>query len=392
VPEDGGGLQFVLDEPGPHDSADDVLELGAHRRMRPAALITALTLALVAAVVLAVVNGHSGASPRPVSVASRAPLPPPSSAPLSLTPPLDLSPPIEGTLLAVALGPTRRYVLTDQQLVVEDVGSGAELASASMSLPAIRLGVPTYQLALDATGDHLWIVPEDGTSSSVFELDAVDLQELGAVTVSDPIQGSAVLDGVLYLATSSGVRAVNAAAHTAPVLPGLAGDATGIAADPARDVLVIAKAGFPTKLVVIRPGSRVAVATASLQLAVGAIVVVQGQTWVQGYGVVGPGLVRLDASTLQPAQSVVIGAGATLVAIGTRVLWVRSGAAGTQLSCIDAVTGAVSQSFSAPAGVIVSQHLSARSRVGVALLATSGATSGAGASTIVPLALAGCAG
>jgi hypothetical protein len=108
-----------------------------------------------------------------------------------------------------------------------------------------------------------------------------------------------------------------------------------------------------------------------------------GRVWVGGYRFAGGGgawLARLAPTTLQPIDSSPLadqlGPGAVLVASGIRVIWVRSGAGGDDLWCVDGRTGRAEQHW----------------RIGGVVTSTAGTAAVDVVGRVQPLQLHGCAG
>jgi hypothetical protein len=366
-------VDFLSGDAGPESGAD-VLEYG--RRRRPPRWVWLVAAALVVALVVAVAvfrhgSRHLRAAKRPstsVSVAA----PPPVGSALPLASP--------SAALDVWASAGEVWVLQPGRLTLLDDLTSLR-AAGSFTLGRADPDSRTVMVVDPAFG-VLWVVVEGGTASRVLEFNAFTLDESRELTLPK-ISGAAALRGHLYL--TSGVRLIDipwgAAPHTVATAP--AGTSLGsIAADPTRSQLLLIDYGSPTHLWIWQPGHALTLTTAPLAFAKGTIAVAHGQVWVAGYGQSGAALLHLAASAndLTPVDisplSGGLGPGALVVASGQQVLWVRSGAGGDDLWCIDADTGRDLQHWNLDGAVT--------STAGTAVIATS---SGAR-----PLHLSGCPG
>lgn len=245
----------------------------------------------------------------------------------------------------------------------------------------------TPVLLVDPSFGTLWLVIQGSSPGRVLEFDAFTLSQRRASTL-DTIKSAAALNGHLYL--TSGPRLIDIAPDTAPrnITTGRASGLFGVIADPTqrtRPRLLILDSGFPSHVWTYRPGGNLTKTSAPLPFGKGSIAVAGGHIWVGGFGQTGAVLMQLAARASAPHDLTPVGVspltdglgpGALIVGSGQHVFWVRSGAGGDDLWCVDADTGRVDQHWNLSGAVA--------STSGTAVIATQ-----AGAA---PLHLAGCAG
>jgi hypothetical protein len=208
------------------------------------------------------------------------------------------------------------------------------------------------RLLLAADGSTLWLVLEGVRHSEVLAFDAFTLVRRSGMEFPD-ISSAAVLDGHLYVI--SGGSLVDIPAAGSPHLVGTPTSLVQVAADPGRSMLLLLDGGSPTNVSIYRPGADGTASSLALPLAKGSIAVAHGNVWVGGFGNTAAVLVRLNrtasGTTGASPLATALHAGAVIVASGQRVFWVRDGAGGDELWCVDADTGKVSQHWTVPGPV-----------------------------------------
>lgn len=389
---DPAEFRFVVDRrPAEFDDEsglDDVIEFGVRRPPSRALVVVAVVLMVAGATAAIVLRHHN----RGAGVAS-------TTRPVVATvSPTGASVPVLGArvdpavsdAVDMALAAGRLYVVSLTSLSAVDVQTGRVVADVVVGgLQDYETG-PAYRLTVDEAAGQIWLLREDGARPAyALEFDAQTLHRGATVPIPGTIQGSAVLHGRVYLATSGGVRELSGT--SAPLLRGVEGAADAIAADTVEDRLIVADAGSPTKVVALRPGAAEPAVTADLPVDKVSLAVVRGTIWAAGYGGGAAVLDRLDSHTLRvigSAGAVVseLSPGADVVATGSRAFWVRAAPGDTRLWCLDGATGSVAQSWPDLPGPVASQNppAPATSRIGLAYVAPIGAVS--------MLTLAGCAG
>jgi hypothetical protein len=324
------------------DDDDEVLEPGRRPLPRWAVtLVAALVLAAVVAAVAARLTRGGPAAPRAGSA---------TAAP---------SPTVPITQVAdsadVVVAGDRAYVLTHGVVYALDTGQpGLPAAAAPAPITGLDLteSAATDHLVLDGVNGRLWMVTYSPAPATVVEFDAAGLTQLRRMTISTAVNGAAVLDGILYLATPTGVTAINPVTAELDGVSSFGGSVDGIVADPTRHRLLLWRHGDRLELLAFAPVAppRQPLGWVPAPFAKGSLLVIDATIWAGGYGQSGAVLVRLDPSSLMPtggdsAVTPQVGPGAVLVAAGRSVLWVRSGLGGSGLWCVDGATGAVLQSW-----------------------------------------------
>ena len=366
-------VEFLSGHAGPESGAD-VLEFG--RRRRPPRWVWLGAAALVVALVVAVaVSRHGSRHPRAAkspstSVSVVVPQPAGSALPLAS----------HSAALDVWASAREVWVLQPGHLtLLDDLTS--RRSAGSFHLAAREPDSKTVMVVDPAFG-MLWVAVEGVGVGRVLEFNAFTLDQFRELTLP-AISGAAALRGHLYV--TSGARVVDIRRGAAPrtVATAPAGTSLGsIVADPSRSRLLLIDSGSPIRLWIWRPGHALTLTSGPLAFAKGTIAVAHGQVWVGGYGQSGAALLHLAASAndLTPVDisplTGGLGPGALIVASGQRVLWVRSGAGGDDLWCMDADTGRELQHWNLDGAVT--------STAGTAVIATS--------SGVRPLQLSGCPG
>jgi hypothetical protein len=359
---------------------EELLDTGPQRRP---GLVLALALVAVAGLAVALaVHAQSSHTKHPRHVAapahrSRAPTPAATSRPPAAVP---IRPPITDAV-DVALSANRLYVVRLGSLTALDVPTHSVVANVRVPELAAFDSGPDYRAVLDRSAGRLWLVREAGVIPALaIEFDASTLARKATVHLLGTVQSATVLDGRVFLATEHGVRELSPGSTRARLVPGTGGFVGWVAADPLRDRLLVANAGFPTRLVAISPDGTVQ-RTASLPFGGVELAVTRGVIWAAGFGAAGARIARLDPSTLAPVGDATLATrlfpGAQFVAAGSSVVWVRGGVDNSDLWCMDGRTGRVSQRFPSVPGPVVSLGGPAppNSRIAYAYVASSGVVS-----------------
>ena len=354
-------VEFLSDEGSPQPD-DDLLELGRRRRYpRWAWLIALAALAgLVAAAIVSrpSAHNHPGAA---------GPTPTPTFTP-------DFDAVASAMAIDVAVAGHETWVLHFDRISLVDDRSAVR-ASAPYH-PDVTDADPDQQLLVDPAAGVAWVVVAGATGGEVIEYDAFTLHEQRIVPIGE-VTGAAVFGGRLYLASGRLLVAIAPGAEPRTVATSPTGVFYGVAGDRADDRLFVLDAGWPTTVWSLRPGGRLDAVVGTLTLGKGSLAVAAGRLWVGGYGPRGAVLERvLPGTPFRSRLADQLGPGALVVAAGERVVWVRDGAGGSGLWCIDAITGRTAQYWDLIGPV--------SSTSGVAVVATPGGP--------VHLHLSGCAG
>lgn len=197
-------------------------------------------------------------------------------------------------------------------------------------------------LVPDPAHGVLWIVAETSGPGMALEFDAHTLRQLRRYVLGT-IAGAAVLDGRLYVVSGPYLVALGGTKppRTVAVSPSTA--FAGIAADPARDRLVVVDSEGPAHLWTYRPGGALDPIPVRLPVANGSLAVIGGQIWVGAYEGGGGGAVLLhvtEPANGRPARVGEVGPDALMAGTGAGVVWVRGADPGSNaLWCVDARTG-----------------------------------------------------
>jgi hypothetical protein len=203
------------------------------------------------------------------------------------------------------------------------------------------------RLILDIPDGTMWVLNVNSGANTATEFDMLSLKPLRSVGVPATIYDAVVLDGRLYLATSTGIDIVRPGT---PKLVGITTTSTPpqvLAADGDNHVVLALAPGTDGRLVTIsndgalvRPGPVLGVVTPTLARMNGAL-------WVGGVGSSG-GVRRFDETTMLPMDDDVgngrsidrtIGAGLEVTA-GVADIWAYSPSS-LRLYCVDTNSGAV---------------------------------------------------
>jgi hypothetical protein len=377
-------IEVRSDDAGPVPADDDVVELGRPQVPRRSTALICITVAAVAVALLAVRATHrhrpaAGATPAPTLVSAPVVAPPDG---LGDVVDLGRSQVFDAVLAGESLYALQLGRLT---LTAPPVGSRPAAEGSRRVDPGLPASAyPSASLVLDRPKQRLWIVVEDIPGGQLLEFDAGTLQPLRHSSWPEQISGSAVLAGHLFLSTPSGI--VDFAPGAARPIPisALHGWSGWIAADPRRGRLLVLDSGWPTKVLVYRPGASRAAIQSVLPFGKASLgITADGTIWAGGYGTrfSQAVLVLLNPRTLQPvlfsSLAARLGPGAVIEAAGDGSLWVRSGSSSEDLWCVDGRTGEVTQLWNDAVGTVTSER-------GAAYLASG--------TVVRPFALAGCAG
>lgn len=332
---------------GPEPGAD-VLDFG-HRR-RPPRVVWLLAAALVVAAVVAVAVSRHGsrrpaAAPSPSAIAAlAAPVPVGSALPLASS----------AAGLDVWASGRQLWVLQAGHLTLLDDLTTLRVAG-SFRAAATAPNAKTV-MVVDPPFGMLWVVVEGGAAGRVLEFNAYTLEQSRELTLP-AISGAAALRGHLYVTVGDRLIDIPRAEVPRAVATAPAGASFGsIAADPSRSQLLLIDSGSATGLWVWRPGQPLTMVPAPLAFKA-SIAVVRGQVWIGGYQQYGAVLLQLAGSatglTLAGSSPLTsrLDPGARIVASGQQVFWVRSGAGGADLWCVDADTGLALQHWNVDGAV-----------------------------------------
>lgn len=337
------GIEFLPENPG-NAEAEEVLDVGSHRKRSTWLVRMAVAALVVGAVTTALQRGDKqpSASPSPTPLPAQSVVLVPNDhvgGPLAAgagEPVLDVKISTRGTWLLQAR--------TVQALLGRNPPAavpGPALVNAS--------GTAEARLVLDLAARRLWVVASTDKRGRVLEYEADSMRLLLDVRSAPAVTGAAALGGHLYL--TSGRRLLDVAPSgvlgTAARIRSTLGQ---IIADPERERLLMVDVGRPTRVraVVPRPGAtprisdpvRIAVTKASLAVA-------NGWIWLAGFDTGDGVLMRLDPRTLRPelhsTLDPILEPGAALVAGGSAAVWARDGGNGRELRCIDARNGQQAQ-------------------------------------------------
>jgi hypothetical protein len=187
-----------------------------------------------------------------------------------------------------------------------------------------------------------------------------DLRPRRTVQLSDIAHAATVLDGVVYVSTSSGISAIGPAGRLRQMpIPSRAFHRYGafgdVKADPTRHQLLYLTYSYSAYLESWSPRtgrSRVV----RLDVANPTLAVVAGRIWLAGFRRSAGVLEQLDGSTLKPVSASPLapelGPGAVIVDAAASSILVRSGTDPSPLWCLDARTGQVRERWSGPSGAV----------------------------------------
>jgi len=354
----------------PRDAGDDVLDVGPRRRW-PRWVPAVAAVAVAGAVVALLVGRDSGphhAAPGPSGPSTGQPA----------------TRPIGGAANeALAVSGHYLYRFFSGALYRSDITDPLDPTPAGVTSVGgfdLTLQGVEFGLVLDPAHRQGFVVSLNAAPATIVRIDLDTMTEAGRLVWPTDVAAAAVLDGHLFLATTNSVVDIPPGGTESRAVPALLGQYSDLAADPARHRLVLfGREGKAMRVVTYRPGDGHSTRTAA-PFAKGWVVVTGDAIWAGGYANTGPVLARLDPKTLKPvafsALTPQLGPGAILVASGGRDVWVRSGAGGDGLWCVDGRTGDSLQYWQYDGAVA--------SEAGAAYVATS--------SGPLPLRLGSCAG
>jgi hypothetical protein len=334
----------------------------AARRRRQGMLSAAGATAAVIAIVVASIAVNQGPTHRGVLPgATASPIPTPSPASPTDTPApeptheststqLDLGPADFGAN-DIIVTPTAEFVisgLAPMRLFQIDPATGKAVRSV------YGMSDTNGGLFLDANGTDLFLWSAAGELRE-YNTKTLELTNLvfDALPVGVQIFNAVSIDGQPWFTTDHGLYSVTVA-HNAAVatpVPGLP-NADGLAADPAHHRVLVGvysdAASGGHQLAAVDVATKRVTAAGAMGVGKESIAIVDGQTWVGGYGdATAPRLMKFDSRTLRPTTAPdlnsVVGPGA-IIWPGQHVLWVRHGG-DERLDCVEPVTGKVLQTW-----------------------------------------------
>lgn len=350
---------------------EDVLDLGRRPHVpRWAIVVAGLLAAVLIAAVVVTLGLRSGGSPAPAHTATN-----------NVAATGDAGTQVDSDDVLI-LG---RYLfrLAPDALYRTDA-SGPPGTPATLPISGLDALGPaeSYHLVGDAAARLVWLVGYGRSPASLLAVDTETMAVRARVSVPQTVDGAAALGADLYLVTDNAV--IDVPLSGTPVgVPRLTSQYMSIAADRTRHRLVLFDVAS-RRAVSYDPATRALRGGPKLPIGKGDVLVDSaGHVWAGGYRFSSGGgawLARLDARTLRPIATIPLadqlGPGAQLVASGSAVIWVRSGAGGDDLWCVDGRSGRAAQHW----------HLDGEvaSRTGVAVVDQAG--------TVVGLTLRGCRG
>jgi hypothetical protein len=331
-----------MDEMEPGAGEEEVLDTRPGGRRRRFALTAGIVL-LAAVVIAGLVaargrSGHHHAGPTPN--------PSPSH---TAAPDLAAVEPSAGD----AIGDTL-YVVEAGALATVDVNTGRSFVWHRVGPDD---GATEYRVIADGAHHQVFVVSSGGDSTAVAWFDSGTLVEPGEAAVPGRLGGAALLDGRLYVSTSTGVVAIGQEPATAPYGPTAIRGGQAVTADPSRHRLLVTHLdGVQADVEAHRPDRAGAQAAAPVPFMKGDVVVVDGRIWAVGFAENGAVIARLDSETLRAAArsplETQLGPGAVVAAVGVHHFLLRDGGGGSGLWCLDA-SGAVRRSWPAVTGTPV---------------------------------------
>jgi hypothetical protein len=370
---------------GSSEPGEDVLDLGRHPRV-PRWAYPAGGLLVAVVVAGSVIAATHGGPSHPAATQTGAP----AGSSALISPAVPISPAeantndaliLDGRLFRAEYGALYRYTFDRPDAPRRD--GVLPISGLDELLPG-----SSYHLVGDSAAHLVWLVGYGGAPTTLLAVDTRTLAVRARVSWPQDVEVAAALDGHLYLVTDNAV--VEVPVTGAPVtLARLDSRYTSVSADPSRhrllffDVASRRPVAYTPASGAIRRGPRLPFGKGEL-LVDGA-----GHIWAGGYRYTTGGgavLARLDARTLRRAATSPLvsrlGPGAQLVAAGDAVIWVRAGAGGAGLWCVDGASGRVAQHWTVLGRVT--------STTGRAYVTT--AAGQAASSDVEPLYLRGCRG
>ncbi|MGH8888163.1 MAG: hypothetical protein ACRDV3_00195 [Acidothermaceae bacterium] len=337
-------------EPGPR-MYETVRVRACKRRRRQSAAIAA-SLAVVAIATAGSVVGVQRGGHRP--------------APASATHLTPATSPALGTLgakvsygttweqaTAVTIAPSGAiYVLTTNPTQVVLLAPTANESDGKYDVKGIEPGPSGLSSGMVVGSNTVWAYSAD--SGEIREYDARTLAPLGVIQLgaAQIFQATALADELWFTGSvdgKSGLHRLTAGSTKPTLIPGVDASAYGVAADPARNRILVGVSSDAASFA----GTRVeSVDASTLKIekggtaAVGkeSIAVVYDDVWLAGYGSGdSPRVVHFDAASLQPIGTTAfndqVGPGAEVVA-GMNNVWVQAGG-DAWAACLDPSSGRV---------------------------------------------------
>jgi len=385
-----GDVEFFADDGSVVGSDEDAVDVGGRPVSRWALVLIGL---LVASAVVGILATRS--QPKPATADPR------PSVPRIVTPEQPEAVGQVGQVLRVDgavvsdardavfhLG--RLYILRSDAVAAVDLATN-RVDSVSLSGPFALAAGSSGRLLLDVNADRLWVLSMGSRPAQLVEINATRMLPIRRVSLPLGVHDAAVLDGHVYLATSTGLADLPPGAAHAATLRGASGAVSAVAADPARDRILALDISPPYADIVVSAGGKVSRRSFGGNLIKASITVAGDAIWVGGYG----GYPRsgyhaivaaLDPTTLTPVatSAVALRVERVIVSRGTHDIWI--GTDGPGLWCIDPHTGNVLQHWPYATAPVTSQvgRGPVQSRAGSAYAVYAG--------HLVSLVLAGCAG
>lgn len=222
------------------------------------------------------------------------------------------------------------------------------------SAVGLPIGDPAYaEWELIAGENAVWAF---APGKRLYSVDASTLAMGPLIRAPSGTLAAAVLDGRLYLDSNVGVYEVPSSGHGG-TWSVVASGGRAMAADPVRHRLLVVDDGG-RRIHAYAPPDRAPVASAPLPFETTSITVAAGEIWVTGMTSGAdprPVLARLDPATLRVVGHSALEASLTsppTVVAGGASLWIRSADGGSELWCVNPLTGAVAQRWSALPGIV----------------------------------------
>ena len=239
------------------------------------------------------------------------------------------------------------------------VAPGAQATLPISGLDALA-PASSYDLVGDEAAHLVWLVGYGDAPTTLLAVDTDTMAVRARVNWPQAVNAAAALGGDLYIATANAVVDVPVAGTPVAVRQ-LSGTYMTITADPMRHRLLLLD-DSSLSAVSYQPATHTVHSGPVLPFGKGDLLVDgAGRVWAGGYGfATGAGAVldRLDPRTLRPVASsplaTQLGPGAQLAGSGSAVIWVRSGAGGDDLWCVDGRTGRTAQHWNV-AGTVTSR-------------------------------------
>ncbi len=249
-----------------------------------------------------------------------------------------------GDVIDVSVASGAIYVASHDRLSVVDPTSHKVLRSAEVTSKT------DGHLVLDAAANTVWDIDLGSWPTQLREFAHDTLRLTRSLVVAGIVWDAVVLDGRLYLATSTGVAMVAPGSST--LTPVTASDSApqALTVDPAAHAVLALAPGSNGQIVTISDGGNTLQTGSALNVSSPTIASVDGALWAGG---INPDarLLRIDPRTLRPlpesagGEMVAEGSDNELRAIpGSADLWIFN-RTGQRLLCADGRTGEVLQTW-----------------------------------------------